>query len=129
MDPVTVWAVELGRGLMRETKGSLSLEEDALVFTAADGFSHVRIALSEVRKARRVLGSPVLVVRHVVDEGTARTAFYFAQPPPLEPTGHTSRRKFRRQTVQYLGLSNAERRNEIKRWEHAVREALRAPGA
>src|SRR5581483_5465554 len=40
-DAVTVWAVELGRGTMRERKGTLSLGPEALAFEAADGYSHL----------------------------------------------------------------------------------------
>jgi len=126
MEAVTVWAVRLREGQARERKGSLSLEPDALVFTADDGYSHRRIALSDIRKVRRVLGSPVLVVQDVAGGGPSRTAFYFTQPPPLDYSGPVSRRKMRRRNVQYLGVLGREKKDEVRHWERAVREAAAA---
>lgn len=136
-EAVTVWAVQLRSGLTRERKGTLSLEADALAFAADDG-SGVRIAFEDVRKARRLRGSPVLLVAHEIDGRTERTAFYFAQPPPLEafvgerperPSplafGRGGRRKARRQNVSYLGTWNRELKAAVAEWERAVREAVR----
>ena len=123
LDPATVWAIELGRGVQTETQGSLSLEADAIVFTATGGHGPRRIALAQVRKARRVLGSPILVVEHVEGGERRHTAFYFSQPPPLEPAGRTTTRKLRRQNVGYLGTTNRQKKEVVRRWETAVREA------
>lgn len=137
-EAVTVWVVQLRRGLTRERSGRLSLEPDALAFAADDGSGHVRIALGDVRRARRLRGSPVLLVAHEVHGRTERTAFYFAQPPPLEalvgerperpsplPVGRGGRRKARRQNVGYLGTWNRELKADVADWERAVREAVR----
>ena len=137
-EAVTVWAVQLRSGLTRERKGTLSLEADALAFAADDGSGRVRIAFEDVRKARRLRGSPVLLVAHEIDGRTERTAFYFAQPPPLEafvgerperPSplafGRGGRRKARRQNVSYLGTWNRELKAAVAEWERAVREAVR----
>lgn len=137
-EAVTVWVVQLRRGLTRERSGRLSLEPDALAFAADDGSGHVRIALGDVRRARRLRGSPVLLVAHEVHGRTERTAFYFAQPPPLEalvgerperpsplPFGRGGRRKARRQNVGYLGTWNRELKADVAEWERAVREAVR----
>ncbi len=124
-DAVTVWAVRL-QGMMREKRGSLALEADAVAFTADDGYSHERIPLTEIRKARRISGSPILVIRHGAGAAETRTAFYFAQPPPLEHTGPIGRRKVRRKNVQYLGAWSREKGQELKAWERAVRQAAAA---
>lgn len=122
-EEATVWAVRLKRGLAKETKGTLALKPDALVFTAADGQSHQRIELSDIRRARKVVASPILMIEHIVEGAEERTAFYFAQPPPLEPSGRTSMRKTRRLGAAYLGTSNRQMKDKVSRWERAVREA------
>jgi hypothetical protein len=138
-EAVTVWAVELGRGVMRERRGTLSLASDALVFEAADGFSHIRIALADLSRARRVRGSPVLMIAHRGSTGSERTAFYFVQPPPLDPVrgggsdrvsvmsmARQSRRRTRRQNVSYLGVWNQEKKQEVAEWQRAIRSAAGA---
>jgi len=137
-EAVIVWAVQLRSGLTHERKGTLSLEVDALAFAADDGSGRVRIAFEAVRKARRLRGSPVLLVTHDLDGRTERTAFYFAQPPPLEAPagdrlerpsplafGRGGRRKARRQNVGYLGTWNRELKAAVAEWEQAVREGVR----
>jgi hypothetical protein len=137
---VTVWAVTLRPGETRERRGTLELEPDSIVFTGADGSVPARIALREVRRVRRLRGSPVLVVTHEGDAGSERTAFYFAQPPPLEPVrseevplrpspvGFTrsSKRKARRQNAAYLGTWNREMKADIKEWERAIEQGMRS---
>lgn len=125
-EETTVWAVRLKRGLAKEAKGTLELQPDALVFTAADGQSHQRIELSDIRRSRKVVASPILMIEHIVGGAEARTAFYFAQPPPLEPSGRTSMRKTRRIGATYLGTSNRQLKDEVIGWERAVREAVQA---
>lgn len=134
--PCTVWSVELRPTLGRERKGILTLEPDGISFVPHDGSSDVRIALADVRKARRLRGSPVLVVDHRVGERTVQTAFYFAQPPPLQPTreeqpqrisplgfGRSSKRRARRHNVGYLSMWNREMKEDIKEWVEAIGEA------
>ncbi len=131
--PITVWAVELRPNLGRERKGVLTLEPDALSFTPHDGSSDMRIVLVDVRKARRLRGSPVLMVDHRSDDRAERTAFYFAQPPPLQPVreeqpqrvmplgfGRSSKRKARRQNVGYLSMWNRELKDDIQEWVEAI---------
>jgi len=120
-----VWAVRLG-GLQREVKGFMVLEEDALVFESADGSPGDRIALSDVRRAKRIRGSPVLVVHYVTESEDARAAFYFTKPPPVEPPEGVKKRKARRQAVHYLEMSNIDIKEEIKTWERAIRDAMKA---
>jgi hypothetical protein len=118
-----VWAVRLG-GLQREVQGSIALEEEALVFESSDGSSGERIALTDVRRAKRIRGSPVLVVHYVTESEAARAAFYFAKPPPVEPEG-VKKRKARRQAVHYLEMANVDIKEEVKAWERAIRDAMK----
>jgi hypothetical protein len=140
-DPATVWAVDLIREPKKDRQGTLSLEGDHLVFEPrAAGGAVLRIPIAAITKIRRLRGSPVLLVVHEHAGRTADTAFYFVQPPPLEPVlgqgerptplsfGRASKRRARRQNVGYLGFSNRSRREEIDAWVAAVVEAKRAAG-
>ncbi|MEX0833078.1 MAG: hypothetical protein WD276_04285 [Actinomycetota bacterium] len=112
----TVWAVRLGAA-PEETEGTLTLEESELVFAAEDG--ELRIPLVTIRRAKRIRGSPVLLVEQETSEGRADFAFYFSKPPPLPGPGE-SKRKTRRRAVGYLGVSNRERKHLLKAWQGAI---------
>ena len=139
MQPVTVWAVELGpEAPLDEVKGSLSLASDSLVFTPRDERRpEQRYRLAEISTARRLRGSPVLMVVREAGGLPLRTAFYFVQPPPLErsdtptrPTpfgsGRSSKRKVRRQNVSYLGMWSKEKKALLREWERRVQAAVSA---
>jgi hypothetical protein len=136
---VTVWAVELAKSVEPdEIKGTLELSDTALLFTPLDeARPGLRIALTDILKVRRLRGSPVLTIEHTMQAGSRRTAFYFAQPPPLNallgttperPRGlaafRSPRRKARRDNVTYLGLTNREKKQTLAEWVRAVREAM-----
>jgi len=137
-EAVTVWMVELSPGLAgQERRGTLSLQPDVIAFVPSDGSEDVRIPLAQVRKARRLRGSPVLAVTHDAGGRVVRTAFYVAQPPPLEnlrresaerpaPLGFrkSSRRRARRQNIGYLGTWNRQLKADIEEWEQAIRHAV-----
>jgi len=137
---VTVWAVELKEATSHiEVRGVLSLDEETLRFTPSkEGRPTLEIALRDVVRARRLRGSPVLLVQRRSEGGIARTAFYFAQPPPLEAflgqqssgnvlsTLRNPKRKARRQNVGYLGMMNRTKKIELATWERAVRDAAAA---
>jgi hypothetical protein len=139
--PITVWAVELEKDArLEDVKGTLRLAEEGLVFTPRDeGRPEARIALDEIAKVRRLRGSPVLMVVRSTPAGERRTAFYFAQPPPIAViTGEAierpktrsisdlrnPRRKARRQNVSYLGVMNREKKQAVTEWVRAVRAAI-----
>jgi hypothetical protein len=138
--PVTVWAVELGpNSALEEVKGSLSLTSDALVFTPRDETrAPERFPFAQISRARRLRGSPVLMVVRGHSDGDRRFAFYFVQPPALErpepiaqrPTpfgiGRNTKRKVRRQNVSYLGMWNQEKKALLREWERQVRTAIGA---
>lgn len=102
-DPVTVWKVELVRGREPlDVRGILSLGDDALEFTDDEG-AVTLIAFSEVARAKRLRGSPVLLIART-GANAGETAFYFAQPPSLRPPDPAS-----------LSLREATRRRPSKR--------------
>ncbi|MGZ4115266.1 MAG: hypothetical protein ACXVQU_03430 [Actinomycetota bacterium] len=135
-EPTTVWAVDLIREPKKDRQGTLTLDEGQLVFEPRSSTSSaLRIPLDAIRRVRRLRGSPVMVVVHRRSEITLETAFYFVQPPPLEPVtgasdrptvlsfGRGSKRRARRQNVGYLGMGNRQKRVEIDEWVRAVDEA------
>jgi len=61
-EPTRVWMVPLGRDKITEIPGTLSLDEAELVFDAKDGSFERRFSFAEMRKAKRIYGSPVLIV-------------------------------------------------------------------
>ena len=119
-------------------QGSLALETDALVFTPREGHgSERRYPLAGIAQARRLRGSPVLLIVHDPSLGPRRTAFYFVQPPPLVPPDESrkavlgplaggSPRKVRRRNASYLGISNRQKKQVLREWARAVQEALTA---
>jgi hypothetical protein len=133
-ESITVWRVELERGVAEhDVKGLLSIDESCLRFVEETG-AHHRIELTQVRKVRKLTGTPVVIVEHEEPQPTtrpdasiSRTAFYFAKPPPLTMTtrrGVESKRKARRSGAHYLGASNAARKHEIREWVARLREAV-----
>ena len=134
---VTVWIVPLGRGASMEgVKGLLTIGEGALEFTPTDDPLGVkRWSLAEVTRARRLRGSPVLLVE--LGSGAERVAFYFVQPPQLQPPeeplrpslggfGRPTKRRVRRRNVTYLGMANRDLRELLREWEMRVRAAVDA---
>lgn len=136
-EAVTVWAVDLVRDPRTDTKGTLTVGERAIEFRAPGGVE-LTIPFANVRKVRRVRGSPVLMVIHASAAARERTAFYFVQPPPLErvsaePTRVSlmpgmAKRRARRQNASYLGMGNRTRRELVATWEKKVRAAMADAG-
>jgi hypothetical protein len=140
-EATTVWAVDLIREPKKDREGTLSLQPDHLVFEPRNvGSGALRIPLGSIHKVRRLRGSPVLLVVHDRDGTAIETAFYFVQPPPLEPVlgqgerptplsfGRASKRRARRENVGYLGMSNREKRRHIEEWARTVNEAIERAG-
>ena len=136
MEPVTVWRVLLRRGDVREREGTLRLEAEALVFEENDAADETRMAFSSIRSAKRVRGSPIMIVVHEEAGERAETAFYFSKPPPLEteplggrstsPTGRpigpfaamrrTSKRHHQRENLRYLTARSGGWKQTIQAW-------------
>jgi hypothetical protein len=136
----TVWMVRLDRGRAHDdTRGTLELDEDAVVFTDARTGAATRFPFEAVRKPSRVRGSPILMLTLRSDGELRRVAFYFSQPPPLQPPGpgaatlpgavpdrrtsgpfgafgRSSKNRHRRSNVGYLSTMNASHKEEIQEW-------------
>lgn len=148
-EPVTVWMVHLRRGVApAEVEGTLSLEADALVFSHGTG-EVTRIRLADAQTAKRLRGSPVLMLRWRRDAERRETAFYFRQPPPLEPPDPTttslrsagvapspmaamrrpSKRRQKRSNAQYLAMSGGMLKPTLKTWASEVSAGIAAAGS
>ncbi len=140
-EPVTVWMVHLEQGAVdKDYKGSIALGEDALVFSAAHQGGELPFTYAQVRRAKRLRTSPVLVLDWLDGKERRRTAFYFTEPPPLYPAARaprpdrvdpvpstpfgafkrTGKHKAQRTNARYLQTYGIERKDEIQGWADAV---------
>jgi hypothetical protein len=146
VEPVTVWRVQLRRGDVGDREGTLRLEDDALVFEDRASASEITLPLADIRSARRVRGSPILVVAHDEAGERAETAYYFSQPPPLEapppgsagtsstgrPLGpfaamrRTSKRRHQRENVKYLATKAGGLKPTIQAWVDEISARVQA---
>jgi hypothetical protein len=152
---IVVWMVPLREGT-KEYKGVLRLEPPNLVFTERRDGDRVEFPLAEIRRVRRVRGSPVMRVAVGDKPNRHEVAFYFSQPPPLKPTatsGTAKRTTFgplgsaagggiggggapdrttkrvMRTNVGYLSRAAATVRDLIEEWVAAIEAAKEeAPG-
>jgi len=146
----TVWMVRLDRGKADEdVRGTLEIEDDAVVFTEADSGARTRFPFDGMRKPGRVRGSPILMLAESTAGGIRRTAFYFSQPPPLRPpepssagppgTGiesgpmgafgafrRSSKRRHIRSNLGYLTAAAADHKGVIQAWVEEIGARLHA---
>jgi hypothetical protein len=139
-EDVTVWMVRLDQGrALDDIRGTLTLDDDAVIFTDSSSGSQTRFPLVGLRKPKRVRGSPILMLADQAGAGTRRTAFYFSQPPPLRPPEpdatspsgagpdsrpvgpfgafrRTSKRRHMRTNIGYLTTMNANHKPVIDAW-------------
>ena len=143
LDPTTVWMVHLRKGdAGTEIKGTLAIEGDLLVFSDARDHQPVTFPFGTILKVKRLRSSPVLMVEWDWDGSTRRTAFYFAQPPPLRPPEagmpggrgdpfsapkvgfggirHTGKRKHQRDSLRYLQTVGISKKQVIQAWADEV---------
>jgi hypothetical protein len=143
VEPVIVWLVHLGLGPKpREVRGTLTLGEVGLEFVEQRTGVDVRFDYASIRRVRRVRGSPVLLVDWRKDDEVRKTAFYFSQPPPLEPVtrsatidprgplGHLTRptpskRQVARMNLGYLRSTAVANKKVVRAWAQAVSERAR----
>lgn len=131
-EPTDVWEVDLLRGRIDERPGRLRLEPGALVFRPDDERSaERRIPLPAITRVKRLLASPVLLVRHAGGGTSIETAYYFVEPPRLRPAPDAAVRRFssgrrrtRRDGAARLVGANRELRAEVKGWERGIRDAI-----
>jgi hypothetical protein len=140
LEPVEVWMVHLRVGAKpAEIRGTMTLGDDALEFVEKRSGADVRFAYTAIRRAKRIRGSPVLMVDWRHGEEDRRTAFYFSQPPPLEPVPRSatldprgplgpftratpSKRQVARMNLGYLRSTSVTSRKTVQAWAVAVTE-------
>ena len=142
LEAVTVWMVELGGGRPpTDTRGRLSLEEDALVFDASATSARTVIRFADAHRVKRLRLSPVLVVHWRQSANEHQTAFYFVQPPPLAPPEQPvsvapaspfelfrrpSKRRQRRENANFLTMQVGPLRPTIGAWADEVQRRIGA---
>jgi hypothetical protein len=142
-EPATVWMVHLGPGRgADEQKGTLFLEDEAVVFAFADSLEQQRIPLPGLKKAKRVRGSPVLMLTWTQNDKPRTTAFYFVQPPPLRPPDpseqdrprpgfglsvRSTKRKHQRTNVRYLQTMSGDHKPVIQAWVEEIGTRIGRP--
>jgi hypothetical protein len=147
VEPATVWMVHLGMGPSPpEIRGTLTLGDEALEFVERKTGTSERFDYGTIRSARRIRGSPVLLVDWRADDVERKTAFYFSQPPPLAPVpgsapleprgplGPFSRttptkRQVARMNLGYLRSTSVAHRNTVRAWARAVEERIGSGGS
>jgi hypothetical protein len=140
VEPVDVWMVHLGAGAKpREVKGTLTLGGTGLEFVERKTGVDVRFDYGSIRRAKRIKGSPVLLIDWRKDDEDRKTAFYFSQPPPLEPVPRSpsidppgplgpftratpSKRQVARMNLGYLRSSSSTTKHVVRAWAEAVSE-------
>lgn len=135
-----MWRVELRRGDIADREGTLSLEDDALIFEDRSTGERRGLPFRAIRSARRVRASPILLVVHAEGEQRLETAFYFSQPPPLDapapgsagtsatgqPLGpfaamrRSSKRRHQRDNVKYLATEAGRLKATIELWADEI---------
>jgi hypothetical protein len=133
-----VWMVHLERGTPPvEERGRIELMGDALVFTHAKTQSVTRFDYAQIDRAKRNLGTPILMVEWRDGDRRKSTAFYFVQPPPLEadepravqPTGfgfgRTSVRRQRKTNARFLTTTAGMLKPEVNEWARELTERAR----
>lgn len=142
VEPVVVWMVHLGLGTGTkppEVRGTLTLGEIGLEFVERKTGADARFDYASIRRAKRVRGSPVLLVDWRKEGEDRKTAFYFSQPPPLEPVSRSARidprgplgpftratpskRQVARMNLGYLRSTSAANKRVVQAWADAVSE-------
>ncbi len=147
VEPTEVWMVHLGaQRKPLEVRGTLALGEDGIEFVERKTGADVRLEYGSIRRAKRIRGSPVLLVDWHKDGEDRKTAFYFSQPPPLEPMPRSptiepprgplgpftratpSKRQVARMNLGYLRSTSAANKGVLRAWAEAVTERVRRKG-
>jgi hypothetical protein len=143
IEPTTVWLVHLDGRARDEVEGILAEDGGGLIFTEAGTGQVTRIAFAEVTKVKRVVASPVFMIRHGADR--RETAFYLSSPPPLGTLGakdrpgamppsaslrnrETGKWRQRRQNARYLAATSTHVREIRDAWVARIRAAVKEQG-
>ena len=115
-----------------------------MVFYPEEGGTPTRLEFRELTSAKRVRGSPILLLRWRRDAERRETAFYFAPPPPLGPLDGRSaapvappptvtsvfrrptKRRQRRDNTSYLAALGGNLKPVIQAWVVDLRAGMDA---
>jgi hypothetical protein len=139
IEPTTVWMVHLDERSMRDVEGTLVEDDTGLVFTDEAG-SVMRFPYAEIAKVKRVMGSPIFMIRYGAQQ--RETAFYLTRPPPLGALGGQDRPgaalqtvsgrmrgsgkwRQRRDNTRYLAATSTNVREVRDAWVTRIRSAVR----
>lgn len=129
-----------------EVRGTLTLGERGLEFVERKTGADVRFEYGTIRRAKRIRGSPVLMIDWRKGGEDRKTAFYFSQPPPLEPMPRSptlepprgplgpftratpSKRQVARMNLGYLRSTSASNRVVVRAWAEAVTKRVEREG-
>ena len=142
VEPTEVWMVHLGPATKpAEIRGTLTLGEEGSS-SSERKTGATRLRLHDDPRAKRIRGSPVLLVDWQREE-KRKTAFYFSQPPPLEPlpgsastldpsrtaravhTTTPTKRQVARMNLGYLRSTSVSKKKTVQAWVDAVNERAR----
>jgi hypothetical protein len=145
LEAIVAWMVHLRRGeQVEEVKGLLALDPDALAFEGASPGQVFRLPYADMRSAKRLRGSPVLMVEWNEGRQLRRTAFYLVEPPPMvtrersiggggtsplqSPFGaiRSAKRKRQRQNVNYFAARGGALRPTLKAWAGELSKRIAA---
>jgi hypothetical protein len=145
LETIVAWMVHLRRGeTVDEVKGLLALDPDALAFETETPGEVFRLPYVDMRSAKRLHGSPVLMVEWNEGRQLRRTAFYFVEPPPMvtrdrsiatggtaplqSPFGQirSAKRKRQRQNVNYFAARGGPLKPTLKAWASEVSKRIAA---
>jgi hypothetical protein len=108
-------------------KGFLSLRGGRLVFDPeSKGIGQTEVPVSDIRRVRRVRGTPVLEIALGKDAGGRRMGFYFIEPPSLEEGADMTffkTRRIRKKSLNTLRGANIDKKVEINNWVRDIQEA------
>jgi hypothetical protein len=117
-----------GRTTLAGVKGTLSLDDRALVFVPEGGrAAETVLPVGSIVRAHRARGTPVLEVAIDVPDAPSVIGFYFVQPPPLAQAGSglrvLDRFLLKRRAVIKLKVAGTAKRDEVDLWVLAIRAA------
>jgi hypothetical protein len=125
----TVWMVNALTG-QSGRKGLLSLGNGSLMFDPeSPRVGQSVFPVSDIKRARRVRGSPVLEIALSKGGSVQRMGFYFVRPPSLEAEPDMMffrTKRIRKRALNTLRGANKEKKPEIEEWVRAI-EAARGP--
>jgi hypothetical protein len=122
-----VWMLHARTGL-NGIKGTLAIDGTRLVFRPESPMAGESVfEMSDLRRVRRVRGSPILEIYPGSQALPPVVGFYFVKPPsltePYDSLNFIDRRKARKRAMNTLRGANALKKGEVERWVGAIRSA------